>query len=42
MRVRMHPLRDLTSPLTDRENIQSALCAAQIELVDRINIFGSI
>ena len=42
MRVRMHPLFDLTGPFPDRENILSALRAAQIELIDRIEIFGGI
>jgi hypothetical protein len=42
VRVRMHPLCDLTSPFPDRENLLPALHAAQIELVDRIKIFGGI
>ena len=42
VRVRMHPLGDLTGPLPDRENVLPTLCAAQIELVDRIKIFGGI
>ena len=42
IRVCMHPLYDLTGPLTDRENVLPALRAAQIELVDRIKVFCSI
>ncbi len=42
VRVRMHPLFDLTGPFPDRENILPALRAAQIELIDRIEIFGGI
>ena len=38
----MQSLDDLTRPLTDRENVLAALCATQIELVDRIEIFGGI
>ena len=38
----MHPLGDPTAPLPNRENILPALRAAQIELVDRIKIFGGI
>lgn len=40
--IRMHPLCNLTGPFPDRENVLPALRAAQIELVDRIKIFGSI
>jgi hypothetical protein len=40
--IGMHPLCDLTGPLPDRENVLPALRAAQIELVDRIKIFGGI
>jgi hypothetical protein len=42
MRVLMHPLYNLTNSLTNRENVLPTLCAAQIELVDRIKIFGGI
>ena len=42
MRIRMHSFFDLTGAFTDREDILPALRPAQIELVDRIKIFGSI
>lgn len=42
VRVLMRPLCDLTDPLPDRENELPSLCAAQIELIDRIEIFGRI
>ncbi len=42
VRVLMHPLCDLTDPLPDCENVLPALRAAQIELVDRVEIFGGI
>lgn len=42
VRVCMHPLCNLTGPFPDRENVLPALCATQIELVDRIKIFGGI
>jgi hypothetical protein len=42
MRIRMHPFCDLTDPLPDRENVLPSLRTAQIELVDRIKIFGGI
>jgi len=42
VRVCMLPLCDLTGPLPDRKNVLPALRAAQIELVDRIKIFGGI
>ena len=38
----MHPLRDLTGPLPDGENVLPPLRPAQIELLDRIKIFCSI
>ena len=38
----MHSFNDMTGPLTDRENILSALRSAQIELVDRVEIFRGI
>ena len=36
------PLFDLTGPLPDREDVLASLSAAQIELVDRVKIFGGI
>ena len=42
VRGRMHSLNDMTGPLADRENILPALRSAQIELVDRVEIFGGI
>jgi hypothetical protein len=38
----MLPLCDLTGPFPDRKNVLPPLRAAQIELVDRIKIFGGI
>ena len=38
----MQPLCNLTDPLPNRENILPTLRAAQIELIDRIEIFCSI
>lgn len=38
----MRPLCNLTGSLPDRENVLPALHAAQIELIDRVKIFGGI
>ena len=38
----MHSLNDMTGPLADRENVLPALRSAQIELVNRVEIFGGI
>jgi hypothetical protein len=38
----MHSLYDLTGSIPDRENVLSAQRTAQIELVDRVKIFGGI
>lgn len=38
----MHSLNDMTGPLADCENVLPALRSAQIELVDRIEIFGGV
>ena len=42
MRVLVRPLCDLTDPSPDGKNVLPALRAAQIELVDRVKIFGGI
>ena len=42
MRLRMHPLCNLTDSISNRENVLPALRATQIELVHRIKIFGGI
>ena len=42
VRGRMHSLNDMTGPLADCENVLPALRSAQIELVDRVEIFGGI
>ena len=42
VRGRMHTLNDMTGPLADCENVLPALRSAQIELVDRVEIFGGI
>ena len=38
----MHSLNDMTGPLADRENVLPALRSAQIELVDRVEVYGGI
>jgi hypothetical protein len=38
----MHSLYDLTGSIPDRENVLPALRTTEIELVDRIKIFGGI
>ena len=38
----MHSLKDMTDSLADGENVLPALRSAQIELVDRVEIFGGI
>ena len=38
----MHSLNDMTGSLADRENVLPALRSAQIELVDRVEVFGGI
>jgi len=38
----MRPFGNLTGSRPDDENVLAALCATQIELVDRIEIFGGI
>jgi hypothetical protein len=38
----MHPFNDITGPLADRENVLAALRPAQIELVDRVEIFSGV
>lgn len=42
VRVRMQSFNDMTGPLIDRKNVLPALRSAQIELVDRVEIFGGI
>jgi len=38
----MHSLKDMTDSLADGENVLPALRSTQIELVDRIEVFGGI
>lgn len=38
----MHSLKDMTGSLADGENVLPALRSVQIELVDRVEVFGGI
>ena len=42
MRILVHPVGHLADSTPDRENVLTALGAAQVELVDRIDILGGI